>query len=144
VTPLVLSAFVLIIIFILVFVKQPPVPPPWEITGCYSTTGAPDIFVNKVQLHVLQAEPLDVPYVLENHKGWDLTLGTWLNFRTLPDGRGQIVQTSNSGEFLFLSKNGEVTTSVPGFDIYVEGNNAAIRYKRVGSTCTGGAPLTPR
>jgi hypothetical protein len=108
---------------------------PPKVTGCYITPNGPYILVDQRTLHVLQARPVNVPYKLEYHKGWTLTLDTWLNFRRLPNGSIEVIPGPDFGEFLFVSHEGVASDPKAGFDLINHGDGEFVHYTPTGQDC---------
>lgn len=134
-----LIAFILTIagtlaLFIPRKVSQLPAPP-WGVTGCYTATGAPEIFVESSGLHILQSPPVEIPYKLEYHKGWAITIDSWLEPQPDANGGVKIVPIAKSGEFLQLSRELEVASKAPGFNVLSRGAGPNLQYEWTGANC---------
>lgn len=114
---------------------QPPPDPP-SVVGCYAAAGAPDILVDHTHLRVLQRPVLDVPYRLEYHKGWAFSLDRWVGIVNSADSDLRVTPGSASGQFLYVSRELEVSPPKPEFNLFDHDGRLAVRYRWAGTACT--------
>lgn len=112
-----------------------PPPPPPSVLGCYSARGGPNILVDHRKLRVLQAVPIEMGYKLEYRKGWALSIDRWLNFVVGANGSIKVVLGSDFGQFLFISREGEVASREPGFYLIDRDSGLSIHYHWTGAAC---------
>jgi hypothetical protein len=115
--------------------------PHGPLLGCYSTPGGPDMLFEATKVTVLQiGYRLEVKQSLEYHKGWAFSLERGLGWLITVKKRLLVDYSAKSGEFLFLSREGEVASRIPSFQLNAIGQLLAIRYVRSGDFCgSGGA-----
>ena len=126
-----------------------PEPPPWVVTGCYSTPDGPDIFVDQTKLRVLQNPAVETDYKLEYIKGWAFSADSRLDVETGANGIAKIVPISDFGEYLSLSREGEVAAKTPGFHVLSRSQALTWHYTWTGPSCavihaTSSPPLKGR
>ena len=115
--------------------RDPPEPPA-QLLGCYSTPGGPDMLFEAGRVTVLQnGQSIEVKQTLEYHKGWAFSLERGLGYFISAEGSPIVDYGSKAGVFLFLSREGQVASQPPSFELRALGKQLAMRYVRSGDVC---------
>ena len=113
-----------------------PLQPPYDrYLGCYSTPDGPKIFFDRARVKIYQESPIELSSKLEYVKGWKFNISRALRFVELPDGIIRVTLGNENGEYLSLSREGEISDSHPGFDLIDANSLTTIQYLRSGTTC---------
>ena len=112
-------------------------PPPSSVPlyGCYSTPQGPDILIDKAVLTVLQDPPIRLKSSLIFQKGWTFEIERWLNPSQSMSGSIKIQLGPDIGEFLTISREGEIASKIPRFTLFDRNNTQSIIYEWSGVSC---------
>ncbi|HVR90807.1 MAG TPA: hypothetical protein VHG29_06920 [Novosphingobium sp.] len=113
---------------------KPPPSPPHKLEGCYSTAGGPDLSFHDDRLIVQQSPPIQIGYSVEYVKGWAFEISRELIYSPAPNGQLTLSLGRNFGMYLFVSREGEVASRLPAFDLF-DRESYKVRYEWSGTEC---------
>ena len=111
-----------------------PSPPPHALEGCYSTAGGPDLLFQGDKLIVQQNPPIQIGYSVEYVKGWAFEISRELIYSRAANGQLTLSLGRNFGIYLFVSREGEVASRLPAFDLF-DRESYKVRYEWSGVEC---------
>jgi hypothetical protein len=112
-----------------------PAAPSTRLFGCYSSKGGPDIEISETELRVLQTPPVVTKSALNYMKGWKFEIPQRLNLVTKLDGTFAIEPVDGTGQFLIISRELEVASRIPGFNLFDRKSHRTVRYEKTGDVC---------